>query len=204
MKPLPYSCSDGERREQRRHRDEGHRSEPFHDAEEALDLGERLVPRVDEDRVGAGLDVGVGPGAGVLDAVAGDQALDPGDEHEVVGLLGALGRLDPAGLLVARDQLALRVGPMYRLFRLGNRLSSTAMAEIPARSYSTSVRTTLPSPPKPLSQSAMTGRSVARSIRTGGVERLGHRRQVEVGQGVGHRGHAEPADPDGVEAVRRR
>ena len=56
--------------------------------------------------------------------------------------------------------------PVYRLFRFGNRLSSTEIAEIPARSYSTSVRTTLPSPPKPLSTSAITGSSVALSIRT--------------------------------------
>src|SRR5687768_4154538 len=37
--------------------------------------------------------------------------------------------------------------------------------EMPARSYSTSVRTTLPRPPKPLSQSAITGSSVALSMR---------------------------------------
>src|SRR5215213_2971319 len=52
-----------------------------------------------------------------------------------------------------------------RLFRFGKRLSSMLIALIPARSYSTSVRTTLPSPPNPLSQSAITGNSVAASIR---------------------------------------
>src|SRR3954451_12827585 len=40
------------------------------------------------------------------------------------------------------------------------------MPAIPARSYSTTVRTTFDRPPKPLSQSARTGRSVAPSIRT--------------------------------------
>ena len=38
-------------------------------------------------------------------------------------------------------------------------------AAIPARSNSTTVRTTLLKPPKPLSQSTTTGRSVAPSIR---------------------------------------
>src|SRR5215216_5690985 len=37
---------------------------------------------------------------------------------------------------------------------------------MPARSYSVTVRTTFVSPPKPLSQSATTGKSVARSLRT--------------------------------------
>src|SRR4051794_12710381 len=40
------------------------------------------------------------------------------------------------------------------------------MPAMPARSYSTTVRTTFDRPPKPLSQSARTGRSVAPSIRT--------------------------------------
>src|SRR5919108_1041676 len=57
-----------------------------------------------------------------------------------------------------------RDSPWYRLLRFGKVLSSTQTAATPARSNSRTVRTTLESPPKPLSQSTTTGSRVAPSI----------------------------------------
>ena len=114
-----------------------------------------------------------------------------------------LARLDPAGLLVPRDQLALGLARCTGCSAWGTGCPRARSPRCPARSYSTSVRTTLPSPPKPLSTSAIDrqlGRAVDRAPRPS--RRLGHRRQVEVRQRVGHRGDPEAADPDRVEAVR--
>ena len=109
LKPLAYSSSEVNVGNSVGTATRGTEPRPFQQPRKPSISARVLSSRVDQDRVGAGLDVGVGAGAGVLDAVTGDQALDPGDEHEPVAVLEALGRPDPAGLLVARDQLALRL-----------------------------------------------------------------------------------------------
>src|SRR5690606_25078614 len=53
-----------------------------------------LPPAMDQDAVGASLDIGIGPGDRVLHALIKDQAFDTGDDHEVVGDLRGLAGLD--------------------------------------------------------------------------------------------------------------
>src|SRR3712207_5324215 len=92
-----------------RHRDERGLPEAAPAGEEALDLLERLVLRVDEDRVRPGVCVRIRPLARRLDTMAGDERLDPGHQDERIGLLRLLARADPPGLLLGRDELALRL-----------------------------------------------------------------------------------------------
>jgi hypothetical protein len=56
--------------------------------------------RVHEDGVGAGEAVGLGAAHGLLQAPAGDEGLDAGDDDEVVVALGVLAGLDLAAELV--------------------------------------------------------------------------------------------------------
>ena len=60
LEALGVQLLGGEVREERGHRDERHLAEARPLVQEALDLAQRLVARVDEDGVGTGLDVGVG------------------------------------------------------------------------------------------------------------------------------------------------
>jgi len=120
---------------------------------------------VNEEAVGARLDVRRGSIVRVVDPVSGDQGFDPRDEKEVGRLLGALGRANPPRLLVSRNELALGLAAVEAVaFRKGvvfdaDRSDPRALV-LPNRSDRFERLR------KPLSQSPITGREVAASIRT--------------------------------------
>jgi hypothetical protein len=155
---------------------------------------------VDEDRVDTGIDVRVGPFACVLDAMTGDQALDPGDEDEVFGLLSSLGGRKPAGLLVDRNELALRLGAEEAV-ALGEEVVLDADRGDPRPLV-------FDQGPDDIAEPAVAVVAVGDHRKLGrrvdpnrGGEGLCHRDVVEIRHGMGHRRDAEAADPDRVEVV---
>ena len=89
---------------ERGHHDDRRREVPA--AHEVEDLVGRRPLVVEEDHVGARLRVRAGPGERLGHAVAGDERLGAGDDHEVGVALGSLGRTDLARVLLGGREFA--------------------------------------------------------------------------------------------------